>query len=252
MAQKGIGSYALRETCIHRGDQAPVTIKTALYKDLRNLGSLFQKEKKAEALIEQMKETLTQVQRGVKELQDENLRVFVFDSGPFNPFTIGGLTVFNDVLFLTGGQNIFHKERSSWFQTTWENVSLQNPDIIIVVDYGDVDGALKLKQLKDNPLIKKTKAFRYNRFILVPYAAALSGIRSASSSLNSPKENEMFNEGTLGQKIITTIIILEDKHVQTSDLIPFSSLGLTGFFSPCPLRLLSRRTHDLRSSLRTC
>jgi len=184
LAKEGIGSYSMRESCIHVGDDRPVTLKSAVYEDLRNLGSIFGRENKAESLINKMETTLDQVRKGYARLKERNLKVFVFDSGPFRPYTIGDRTVLNDLISLAGAQNIFREQKASWFQTSWDEVSLKNPDIVIIVDYGDVDGQIKLNQLKETPLLKKTKALQHNHFIIIPYSASISGIRSASLALS--------------------------------------------------------------------
>ena len=175
-SSKGIDSYLLSESCIHEDDYTPVTIESVFH-DIRTLGSLTDRHKEAEAIITQQEQRLEAIESQLVS-SGTPARVFVYDSGISQPFTAGGYSVLNNIIARSGAQNIFSNLNSNWSMVDWQEVASLDPELIIVVDYGYGDGEQKKANLQKRSQLSKTSAVKNNNFLIIPYASAISGIRS--------------------------------------------------------------------------
>ena len=171
---QGIDTYVIKESCIRVGDDREVTIESALFKDLWTLGEIFDRRAVAEALIKDFKYRLAQI----PPPNGEPKTIFVYDSGVDAAFTVGKFTVLNDAIRRAGGVNAFQDQDFNWGQVTWLDVASRNPDLILIVDYGGNDHALKKSYIQSLSNLSHTKAVMNDGFLTIPYAAAISGIRS--------------------------------------------------------------------------
>jgi iron complex transport system substrate-binding protein len=53
-----------------------------------------------------------------------------------------------------------------------------NPDVIAIVDYGDVTAEQKADFMRGNPAFKDIPAVKNNRFVVIPYVEATPGPRN--------------------------------------------------------------------------
>ena len=175
----GIGSYVLGESCHHAGDHRPVGIRQSLFPDLLTLGRIFGVGDKAASLVDALEERLQRVERKVAAFaSSEPVRIFVYDSGLPQPYTSGARSVINDVIRLAGGRSITGDLPVNWGMTTWDEVAARDPQFIIIVDYGYSDGTMKARYLQEHQALADTSAIRNNRLLIIPYSAAVTGVRS--------------------------------------------------------------------------
>jgi iron complex transport system substrate-binding protein len=66
----------------------------------------------------------------------------------------------------------------SWTEVSWEPVIEKNPEVIVIVDYGEVTAAQKIAFLKGNPAFKGLDAVKNDRFVVLPYVEATPGPRN--------------------------------------------------------------------------
>src|SRR5699024_2101774 len=133
----GIPSYVLSESCRQgetsdRGTMDPIQ---ALYTDVENLGTIFNVPDRADALVERYKQTIADAQDTVVE-DGEDPDVFLYDSGTDQPFTVGTNAAASAVIENAGGRNIFDDIDDSWTTVTFEAAANRDPDVILIVDYG--------------------------------------------------------------------------------------------------------------------
>lgn len=183
LQKDGIASYLIRESCIHGGDTTQVSIKNSVFADLRTLGRLTGREHRAAELITAMTRRMADVQQQVADFgRQEPIRIFVYDSGWVRPYTIGSYAVLSDAIRLAGGHNQFSHLKQSWPQVTWDKVADANPELILIVDYGFGDGYRKRQQLLNRTELQGTTAIEQEQFFILPYSAAVSGVRSVGLS----------------------------------------------------------------------
>ena len=168
--------YELTESCSHIMSKDKASIKD-MYADILNLGLIFGVERRAEALVAGYKSKLKNFKANLKTL-DEGLRVFVYDSGEDAPFTAGRYAMPTALIEAAGGQNIMDDFNKSWGSVTWEEVVERDPQVVVIVNYGDVTAEQKRDYMMSNPAFKNISAIENDRFVTLEYVEATPGPRN--------------------------------------------------------------------------
>ena len=106
------------------------------------------------------------------------MRVFVYDSGEDAPFTAGLYAVPTALIEAAGGTNIMEDFEKSWGTVTWEAVVERNPEVIIIVNYGNVTAEQKRAFIMSNPAFADLAAVKNDRFVTLEYVEATPGPRN--------------------------------------------------------------------------
>ena len=175
LAPLGIQTYELTESCIHIGPKARSSMDD-MYADILNLGQIFGVEAKAQELVTGWKSRLAALTANVDRTNP--LRVFVYDSGEEAPFTAGAYGMPTALIEAAGGVNILNDLEKSWGEVSWEPVVERNPQVIIIVNYGDVTAEEKIAFLKGNPAFAEIDAVKNDRFVVLEYVEATPGPRN--------------------------------------------------------------------------
>jgi iron complex transport system substrate-binding protein len=147
-----------------------------MYADLTNLGAIFNVENRAAALVEGYRADLAAF---TNELETgDPLRVFVYDSGEDAPFTAGLYAMPTALIEAAGGTNVMNGFEKSWGTVTWEEVVEQNPEVIVIINYGDVTAAQKRNFMMSNPAFAALEAVKNDRFVTLEYVEATPGPRN--------------------------------------------------------------------------
>jgi iron complex transport system substrate-binding protein len=170
-----IQTYELTESCIHIGPKAKSSMDD-MYNDILNLGTIFGVEAKAEELVAGWKARLAEVTARVD--RSTPLRVFVYDSGEEAPFTAGAYAMPTALIEAAGGTNIMNDLEKSWAEIGWEPVVERNPEVIVIVNYGDVTADQKIAFMKDNAAFANIDAIKNDRFVVLEYVEATPGPRN--------------------------------------------------------------------------
>ncbi|MDM7463238.1 MAG: ABC transporter substrate-binding protein [Tepidimonas taiwanensis] len=178
LAPLGITVYELTESCIHIGPKAKSSMDD-MYNDILNLGRIFDVEAKAEELVAGWKARLAEVTAGVD--RSAPLRVFVYDSGEEAPFTAGAYAMPTALIEAAGGVNIMGDLDKSWAKIGWEPVVERNPEVVVIVNYGDVTAEQKIAFMKTNPAFANIDAVRNDRFVVLEYVEATPGPRNIAA-----------------------------------------------------------------------
>ena len=171
----GIKVYELNESCTHIMDKAKASIDD-MYTDLSNLGAIFAVEDRAEALIDSYKADLASFTSDLET--GEPLRVFVYDSGDDAPFTAGRYAMPTALIEAAGGTNVMDDFEKSWGTVTWEEVVERNPEVVVIVNYGDVTAEQKREFMMTNPAFADLDAVKNDRFVTLEYVEATPGPRN--------------------------------------------------------------------------
>lgn len=176
LAPFGIQVYELTESCIHIGEKGAASMQD-MYNDLRNLGVIFDVSDRAEVLIKDYQTELASFLEAQHQL-DHTPRVFVYDSGEDVPFTAGRYAMPNALIEAAGGTNIMNDFEKSWATVGWEAVIERNPEVIVIVNYGEVTADQKRAFLMSNPAFASIDAVRNDRFVVLEYVEATPGPRN--------------------------------------------------------------------------
>jgi len=175
LAPFGIAVYELTESCIHIMDRDRIAIDD-MFTDVRNLGAIFGVSDRAEALIEGWQAELADIAATIPE--SDPLRVFVYDSGEDTPFTAGRYAMPTAMIEAAGGRNIMDDVESSWTRVAWEPVVERDPEVIVIVNYGEVTAEEKIAFMKSNPAFAEIDAVVNDRFVVLEYVEATPGPRN--------------------------------------------------------------------------
>lgn len=146
-----------------------------IYEDILMFGDIFDLKDNAKSVVENMKKDIAKVKKSNKN--KKAVKVFAYDSQESAPYVVGGNGIGNTVIEIAGGENIFKDTNFSFGVGTWEKVLDENPEIIVVVDYGSKSYADKIKYLKNNFPISQLEAVKNDRFIRVPLSYLSAGVK---------------------------------------------------------------------------
>jgi iron complex transport system substrate-binding protein len=178
LAPFGIAVYELTESCIHIMARDRIAVDD-MFTDIRNLGIIFGVPERAEALITGWRADLAEIAATIPA--GEPLRVFVYDSGEDTPFTAGRYAMPTAMIEAAGGRNIMDDVETSWTRVAWEPVVERNPQVIVIVNYGDVTADQKIAFMRANPAFANIDAVVNNRFVVLEYVEATPGPRNIAA-----------------------------------------------------------------------
>ena len=171
----GISVYELTESCIHIMQKNKSSMED-MYTDILNLGLIFGVEGRASELVQGYKKELASFTENLEDVKP--IRVFVYDSGQDAPFTAGLYAMPTALIEAAGGINIMDNFKKSWGVVTWEEVVERNPEVIVIVNYGDVTADQKREFMMTNPAFADIEAVKNDRFVTLEYVEATPGPRN--------------------------------------------------------------------------
>ncbi|MBD3765483.1 MAG: ABC transporter substrate-binding protein [Rhodobacterales bacterium] len=179
LAPYGIAVYELTESCIHIMQKDKASMED-MYADILNLGTIFGVSDRAQALVEGWRAELAEYLAGLTPLATPP-RVFVYDSGEDAPFTAGRYAMPTALIEAAGGTNIMDDFEKSWAEIGWETVIARDPEVIVIVNYGDVTAEQKIAFMRNNPAFADIDAVQKNRFVVLQYVEATPGPRNIAA-----------------------------------------------------------------------
>ena len=179
LAPFGVKVYELTESCIHIMGKAKPTMDD-MFVDLLNLGRIFGVEDRAEELVAGYRADLDAITTRIGGIE-KPVRVFVYDSGEEKPFTSGRFGIPTAMIEAAGGVNVMEDVDKSWTEVSWEPVIERNPEVVVIVNYGEVTAEQKIAFMKTNPAFKNLDAVKNDRFVVLEYVEATPGPRNVDA-----------------------------------------------------------------------
>jgi iron complex transport system substrate-binding protein len=179
LAPYDIKVYELTESCTHIMQKDKSSMED-MYADIANLGTIFDVSDKAAALIDGWRKELAGYTASLPPLATPP-RVFIYDSGEDGPFTAGRFAMPTAIIEAAGGVNIMDDLDKSWAKIGWEPVIDRNPEVVVIVNYGDVTAKAKIAFMKNNPAFANMDAVRNDRFVVLEYVEATPGPRNIAA-----------------------------------------------------------------------
>lgn len=68
--------------------------------------------------------------------------------------------------------------KKSWTEISWEPVIDRDPEVVVIVNYGEVTAEQKIAFMKNNPAFRNIDAVRNDRFVVLDYVEATPGPRN--------------------------------------------------------------------------
>lgn len=178
LAPFGIAVYELTESCTHIMDKPKASLDD-MYADIRNLGTIFGVSDRADALISGWQAQVAGMTADID--RSDPIRVFVYDSGEDTPFTAGRYAMPTALIEAAGGVNVMDGFDKSWATIGWEQVIDAAPEMILIVNYGEVTADQKRDFIRANPAFADIPAVRNDRFVTLDYVEATPGPRNIAA-----------------------------------------------------------------------
>lgn len=174
----GIQSFMHTETCWnYPGFPERVTPLEGLYEDMHRLGAIFRVPERADDVVAGMQARVDAVTAAAPR-QDPPPSVFLYDSGTDRPNTAGNQVPPNDIISLAGGRNVLDDVDARWTDVGWETVVERQPEIIMILDYGDQSAEQKIDYLTSLPQLRSVPAIAERNFFVLDYNEGISGPRN--------------------------------------------------------------------------
>lgn len=163
-------------TYVQESSNKPGPTLEDVYQDILNIGRIFRVEDRAKKLVSSIREQVESIQTQIGTVEKAP-KVFVYDSGEDKPFTAAN-NYLTSLIKSVKAKNIFDDVDKSFAEVSWEEVVKRNPDVIVILDYGDTSLADKEKLLLSKPALAGVEAIKNKRFVVLPLSAAAEGVRA--------------------------------------------------------------------------
>lgn len=174
LAEFGIKTMILTESCVHLDKNRPVASMELLFGDILRLGKVMNVEDRAKTLVAGWRAELAAIETQTADL--ERLRVFLLDGPADAPFTAGKFAIPDAMIAAAGGVNVTHDLDISWGRTSWEKVAASNPQFLVLLDYQTGNGAADtFKFLQEHPVMSQTDAVKNERWVGLRYEELTPG-----------------------------------------------------------------------------
>lgn len=149
-----------------------------VYEDFYTIGKIFNVEKKAEEVVNGMKNKLAEAEKTfVKKTETEKQKVLVFSTIENGLYVSGGLTT--DLINRAGGKNIYEELGADHEMVSFESLVHRNPDIIIIVNMAeDMGYEAKKKALKSHPALRNLPAVKNDNIHPITLEEISPGVRN--------------------------------------------------------------------------
>ncbi|MFK4470327.1 iron complex transport system substrate-binding protein [Paenibacillus sp. RC73] len=163
-------------TYVQESSNKPGPTLEDVYQDILNIGRIFRVEDRAKKLVSSIREQVESIQTQIGTVEKAP-KVFVYDSGEDKPFTAAN-NYLTSLIKSVKAKNIFDDVDKSFAEVSWEEVVKRNPDVIVILDYGDTSLEDKEKLLLSKPALAGVEAIKNKRFVVLPLSAAAEGVRA--------------------------------------------------------------------------
>lgn len=176
LEQSGVKTYVLTESCVAAGVMPDESIETT-YNDILNLGKIFGVEERAQALVDEMKSNIKDVQNKIGEI-DIPLRGFYYGGGADAAFTAGKYAMVTKMMNTVGAENILGDIDDDWIPSAgWETIIERNPEFIMIDDTPWESAQARIDTLESLPQLESITAIREKNYIIFPWTYILPGVQ---------------------------------------------------------------------------
>jgi iron complex transport system substrate-binding protein len=156
----GVGTYVL-ESSIKGGTY------DSIYKDIDNLGEIFNVQDKAKAFSDKLKAHQKKITSKLSKIKKTQTFAYLHMSDPKEVYVYSayGETFFNNAFKMVKLDNVFQNVNGN---VSVETLVKTNPDVLIVLDWG-ADGSKMKKALYSNPKLSSMKAIKSKKVYSMDY-----------------------------------------------------------------------------------
>jgi iron complex transport system substrate-binding protein len=176
LAQLGVATYVSPAACKEEGYMPdPLTFDT-VFDEITEVGSLFDAEDAAAALVEEQRAALDAI-----EPDERGLTALWWSSGDDTPYVGAGIGAPQMIMGAAGLTNVSADVHDTWTSLGWENVVEADPDVLVLVDAAWNPADAKIETLESNPATREMTAVKEGRYVVVPFPATEAGVRNVDA-----------------------------------------------------------------------
>jgi len=169
LAESGVKTYVLYESCIRIGPRPPISMET-MYADVIALGKIFDITPRAEAMVADMRKRVAVVAERVASAKTRPRMMYCgFCNTDNPPRTIGAEGMPRLLFDLAGGRNIFDDIKDSYVNVSWDTVIDRDPEWIVVsnprISHEDI-----MNYLTTSPALRNVSAVKDRHILFMTYA----------------------------------------------------------------------------------
>jgi iron complex transport system substrate-binding protein len=179
----GVASYVAPAAC--RTVKPPKLTFDAVFAEIEEMGSIFDVEDAAAALVQNQKASLEAVSPDTR-----GLTAVWYSSGTKAPYVGAASNAPGMIMDALGLKNVFGDVHDGWVSANWEAVVDANPDVIVLVDSSWNSAAQKKKLLSENPITSKLDAVVNERYLIIPFPASEAGVRNVPAVVDMARQLE--------------------------------------------------------------
>ncbi|QBI21995.1 hypothetical protein ER308_10475 [Egibacter rhizosphaerae] len=181
----GVATYLAPSRCPDRDEDEPLSFEE-IWGEYTDLGELLDAEEAAEQLVAEQRDEVEQARDEVEQARDEvdgnlGMSAFWWDVGTADPLTgacCGAPAMIMDELGLI---NIFGDLDGHWSDASWEHVVEEDPDVIVMVDFGDDDIERKREFIAEDATLSQLRAFEEDRVVVLPFPHTTPGLHNVEA-----------------------------------------------------------------------
>ena len=165
--ERGVHTYLMNNTVSGLGNRTV----DFLYDDIEKLGQIFDIEDKAQAMIQDMKDRIADIQEKVSTIPESG----VFKLSPYSMSMrmsswAGGTDFNTNLTELAGGI-----QANDNGQQSMEVLLSLDPDVLVILDLSSSPAQEKIDAIKANPVLQSLQAVQNDRFVVLDHAAFYCG-----------------------------------------------------------------------------
>lgn len=161
----GVNSYQTLGEC----STDSLTDLSLLYQDLRNFGTIFDVQDRAETEIAKLQDRVAALQQTVKDAGISPRKIALYDGTPDHPPIYGGTV---NALVTLAGSNYVWSDLEPNLIPSWEQFVNANPDVLWIVPDAGTDLETLKQQLETDPRFQEIAAVKNKAYIVIPQADA--------------------------------------------------------------------------------
>lgn len=152
-----------------------------IFAEVTDIATIFDVADRGEDLIDAQQEVLDQVAASAQALDGVEV-AWIYSTYHGAPIVAGNAGLPQTMTELAGAENAFDDLDAQWTETSWDQISQRDPDVLVLADLsrgrpGD-SAQDKIKTLRADPVTAQLAAVREDRMVVIPATEMDSSVRS--------------------------------------------------------------------------
>ncbi|WP_281281828.1 ABC transporter substrate-binding protein [Propioniferax innocua] len=152
-----------------------------IFAEVTDIATIFDVADRGEDLIAEQEQVLDQVTSSAQDLDGVEV-VWIYSTINGAPIVAGNAGLPQTMTELAGSENAFDDLDAQWTETTWDQISQRDPEVLVLADLSrgmDGDSAQdKIETLRADPVTSQLAAVREDRMVAIPATEMDPSVRS--------------------------------------------------------------------------